>query len=327
MTKRSLIAAVNDAIAEEMERDPRVVLFGEDVETSLFGDTAGLSARFGTERVRNTPISETVMTGMAVGAAAVGYRPICHLMYGNFIYTGFDAIANQAAKLRYMTGGQLKLPLVYIASIGGGKSAAAQHSDTIYPVLMNLGGLKVVVPSNPADAKGLMKAAIRDDNPVVFLEVGGRSGRRVEMPEGEHLVDLGRAEIKRSGTDVTLVAIGSMVAHALAASEDLAQQGIEAEVVDPRSLVPLDKAAILGSVRKTGRLVVVDESRDACSAASYIASLVADEAFSALKGPVRRVTVPDVAIPYAPSLEKAVLPDAAAIVAAVSSLLPERSAA
>ncbi len=327
MARKSLIAAVNDAIREEMERDPRVILFGEDVETSLFGDTAGLSAVFGTERVRNTPICETLLTGMTVGAAASGYRPICHMMYGNFIYTGFDAIANQAAKLRYMTGGQITLPLVYIASIGGGKSAAAQHSDTVYPVLMNLGGIKVVVPSTPADAKGLLKAAIRDDNPVVFLEVGGRTGRAAEIPEGEHLVELGKADIKRKGKDVTLVAIGSMVAQATKASAQLAENGIDAEVVDPRSLVPLDKQTIIQSVKKTGYLVVADESRDACSAASYIASIVTDEAFSALKAPVRRVTVADVAIPYAPTLEKAVIPNADSIVAAVNSIMSERNAA
>ncbi len=327
MARKSLIAAVNEAIREEMERDPRVVLFGEDVETSLFGDTAGLSAVFGTKRVRNTPICETLLTGMAVGAAASGYRPICHMMYGNFIYTGFDAIANQAAKLRYMTGGQITLPLVYIASIGGGKSAAAQHSDTIYPVLMNLGGIKVVVPSTPADAKGLLISAIRDDNPVVFLEVGGRTGRAAEVPDGEHLVELGKADIKRYGKDVTLVAIGSMVAQAMKASAQLAESGIDAEVVDPRSLVPLDKETIIQSVKKTGYLVVADESRDACSAASYIASIVADEAFGALKASVRRVTVADVAIPYSPALEKAVIPDAGAIVAAVNSLKSGRSAA
>lgn len=327
MAKKRLINAVNDAIREEMERDPRVILFGEDVETSLFGDTIGLHAQFGDDRIRNTPISENVMTGMAVGAAAAGYRPICHLMYGNFIYTGFDAIANQASKLRYMTGGQVALPLVYIASIGGGKSAAAQHSDTMLPMLVNLGGVKVAVPSTPADAKGLMKASIRDDNPVIFLEIGGRSGRAADVPEGEHLVELGKADVKRLGTDLTIVAIGSMVGHALQAAERLAETGIEAELVDPRTLAPLDKQTILDSVEKTRCAIVVDESRDACSVASHIAAVIADEAFASLKAPVRRVTVPDVAIPYAPNLEKTVIPNADAIVETAVQLLKRRSAA
>lgn len=327
MAKKRLINAVNDALREEMERDPRVVLFGEDVETSLFGDTIGLHAQFGDKQIRNTPICENVMTGMAVGAAAAGYRPICHLMYGNFIYTGLDAIANQAAKLRYMTGGQVKLPLVYIASMGGGKSAAAQHSDTMHPMLMNLGGIKVVVPSNPADAKGLLKSAIRDDNPVVFLEIGGRNSKAAEIPDGEHLIELGKSDIKRVGSDITIVAIGSMVGHALKASQQLAESGIDAEIVDPRTLMPLDKEPILQSVRKTGHLVVADESRDTCSAAGYISSIVADEAFSSLKAPIRRVTVPDVAIPYSPTLEKSVIPDADSIFTTVTDLLSKRNAA
>ena len=178
MASKRMIQAINDALVEEMERDPRVILFGEDVKISLFGDTRGLHEHFGSDRMRNTPICETLMTGMAVGAAAAGYRAICHMMFGNFLYTGFDAIANQAAKLRYMTGGQITLPLVYMAVMGGGKSAAAQHSDSMHPMLMNLGGLKVVVPSSPADAKGLLKAAIRDDNPVVFLQPAAAAANR-----------------------------------------------------------------------------------------------------------------------------------------------------
>jgi pyruvate dehydrogenase E1 component beta subunit len=316
-----MIHAINDALVEELERDPRVILFGEDVEISLFGDTVGLHERFGPDRIRNTPICETLITGMAVGAAAAGYRPICHMMYGNFLYTGFDAIANQAAKLRYMTGGQITLPLVYMAVFGGGKSAAAQHSDSMHPMLMNLGGLKVVVPSSPADAKGLLKAAIRDDNPVVFLQAGGRGGEQGEVPDGDFVIPIGVAEIKRPGKDVTIVAIGSMVRHALRAADDLAKEGVEAEVVDPRTLHPLDEPAILQSVRKTGRLVVVDEARNTCGAASHIAAVVAECAFDALRAPIRRVTTPDVAIPYSPTLEKAVIPDKDAVIAAVRSVL------
>lgn len=321
MAKRRMIQAINEALAEEMARDPRVILFGEDVEISIMGDTRGLAARFGPDRVRNTPICETLMTGMAVGAAAAGYRPVCHMMYGNFLYTGMDAIANQAAKLRYMTGGQVTLPIVYMGVFGGGRSSAAQHSDALHPVLMNLGGIKVVLPASPADAKGLLKSAIRDDNPVVFLQAAGRGGEAGEVPEEEYTIPLGVAEVKRAGRDATIVAIGAMVRPALRAAEALAGEGIEAEVVDPRTLMPLDAETILASVRRTGRLVVVDEARDTCSAASHIVAVVAEAAWAALKAPPRRVTVPDVAIPYSPPLEKAILPDPERIAAAVRATL------
>jgi acetoin:2,6-dichlorophenolindophenol oxidoreductase subunit beta len=327
MAKKRLIQAINEALFEEMERDPRVILFGEDVKISLFGDTRGLAERFGEQRVRNTPISETAMTGMAVGAAAAGYRVVCHMMFANFLYTGFDAIANQAAKLRYMTAGQIRLPIVYMAVMGAGRSAAAQHSDVPYPMLMNLGGIKVVVPSTPSDAKGLLKAAIRDDNPVVFLQPARRGGEQGEVPDGDHVVGLGVADIKRAGRDVTVVAIGAMVRHALRAADQLEKQGISAEVIDPRTLFPLDEDAILVSVRKTGRLVVVDEARTTCSAASEIAALVAEKGFHSLKAPVRRVTVENVAIPYAPALEMAVLPDETTVAHAIAELMGDRSAA
>ena len=327
MAKKRLIQAINEALAEEMERDPRVILFGEDVSISLFGDTRGLAERFGSERVRDTPISETVMTGAAVGAAATGYRVVCHMMFANFLYTGFDAIANQAAKLRYMTAGQIRLPIVYMAVMGAGRSAAAQHSDVPYPALMNLGGVKVVVPSTPADAKGLLKAAIRDDNPVVFLQPARRGGEQGEVPDGDHVVALGSGDVKRSGTDITVVAIGAMVRHALRAADLLDKEGISVEVIDPRTLFPLDEELILASVRKTGRLVAVDEARTTCSAASEIAAIVAEKAFYSLKAPVRRVTVPNVAIPYAPSLEKLVLPDENTVAAAIRAVMQQRAAA
>jgi pyruvate/2-oxoglutarate/acetoin dehydrogenase E1 component len=323
MAKKRLIQAINEALHEEMARDERVILFGEDVKISLFGDTRGLAERFGPARVRNTPICETLMTGMAAGAAAAGYRVVCHMMFANFLYTGFDAIANQAAKLRYMTAGQIKLPVVYMAVMGAGRSAAAQHSDVPYPALMNLGGVKVAVPSTPADAKGLLKAAIRDDSPVVFLQPARRGGEQGEVPDGEHLVPLGAAEVKRPGSDVTVVAIGAMVRHALRAAEVLQAEGISVEVVDPRTLYPLDHGTILTSVRKTGRLVVIDEARTTCSAASEIAAVAAEQAFAALRSSVRRVTVPDIAIPYAPGLEKAALPDDAALARAVRKTMQE----
>jgi len=321
MARKRLIQAVNEALHEEMARDPRVILFGEDVKMSLFGDTRGLHDRFGPDRVRDTPISEVAMTGMAAGAAAAGYRVVCHMMFANFLYTGFDAIANQAAKLRYMTAGQIRLPVVYMAVMGAGRSSAAQHSDVPYPAFMNLGGVKVIVPSTPADAKGLLKSAIRGDDPVIFLQPARRGGEQGEVPDGEHLVPLGAADIRRPGSDVTVVAIGAMVRHALRAAELMQQEAVSVEVIDPRTLFPLDTAAILASVRKTGRLVVVDEARTTCSAASEIAALAVEHAFRALRAPVRRVTVPDVAIPYAPHLEKAVLPDEHHVMRAIREVL------
>jgi len=310
MTRRRYIQAINDALREEMERDPKVILFGEDVELAIFGDTRGLFERFGRERIRNTPICEATLTGMAVGAAASGYRVVLHLMFSNFVYTGFDAIANQMAKLRLMTGGQLELPITVIAGYGGGRSTVAQHSDTPYPVLMNLGGVNVLTPSTPADAKGLLKEAIRGRNPSFFLEASGRGGEIGEVPDGDVTIPFGRAAVVREGADVTVVAIGHMVKPALEAAASLEAHGIDVEVVDPRTLVPLDEDAILRSVAKTGRLALVDEARDRCSAASHIAAVVAERGFDSLRGPIRRVTVPNVAMPYAPDAERAVRPDA-----------------
>jgi len=320
VAKIRLIPAINEALIEEMERDPKVILFGEDVEISMFGDTVGLLERFGPERVRNTPICEASLTGMAVGAAAAGYRVVFHMMFANFIYTGFDAIANQMAKMRLMTGGQIKFPITIMAGYGGGRSTAAQHADTPYPPLMNLGGINVVVPSNAGDAKGLMKTAIRDDNPTFFLQPGGRGHERGEVPEGEHLVEFGKAAVRREGSDITLVTVGAMMKHTLKAADALAGQGINAEVIDCRTLVPLDTESIKASLSKTGRLVIVDEARDRCSAASHIAGVMADEAFHHLKAPIKRVTVPNVCMPYAPDAEKALLPDATKVEAAAKSL-------
>ena len=321
MAKKRLIPAINEALVEEMERDEKVILFGEDVEISMFGDTLGLLEKFGPDRVRNTPICEATLTGMAVGAAAAGYRVILHMMCSNFIYTGFDAIANQMAKIRLMTGGQITLPITVIAGYGGGRSTAAQHSDTPYPALMNLGGINVVVPSTPADAKGLMKTSIRNDNPVFYLEAGGRGGERGEVPDGEHLVPLGEAAIRREGNDITLVSVGAMMKPTFQAAQALEADGIDAEVIDCRTLVPLDTATIIESVKKTGRLAVVDEARDRCSAASHIAAVIADNAFSSLKAPIKRVTVPDICMPYAPNVEKPLLPNPESIQATASAVM------
>lgn len=321
MPKKRLIAAINEALFEEMERDPKVILFGEDVEISMFGDTKGLHARFGPDRVRNTPICENTLTGMSVGAAAAGYRVVLHMMFANFIYTGFDAIANQMAKLRLMTGGQIKLPITVIAGYGGGRSTAAQHSDTPYPALMNLGGINVALPATPYDAKGLLKTAIRGNNPTFYLEAGGRGGERGEVPDEDFTVPFGKAATRTEGDDVTLLGMGSMMKLALDAAKELAANGTSVEVIDCRTLVPLDEDTIIASMNKTGRLVIVDESRDRCSAASHIAAVVADKAFSALRAPIKRVTVPNVAMPYAPNLEQTVQPSVEQIVAAVNSIL------
>lgn len=322
MSRQRMIQAINEALREEMARDESIVLFGEDVRASIFGDTRGLHEAFGPQRVRDTPISETVMSGMAIGAAAAGARVICHFMFANFLYTGFDAIANQAAKLRYMTNGQVKLPVVFIASGSGGRSSAAQHSDSVHPLFMNLGGIFVATPSTPADAKGMLKAAIRGNNPVVFLVPGARGGTLGDVPDGDHIVEVGKANVRRVGNHITLIAIGSMVQPALQAAEKLSEEDVDVEVIDPRWLVPLDTDTILASVAKTGRVVVVDEARDSCSAASQIAAIVADKGFRDLRAPVRRVTVSDVAIPYSPALEKVVIPTAETIVSACRSTLP-----
>jgi pyruvate dehydrogenase E1 component beta subunit len=321
MAKKRYIQAINDALTEEMERDPKIILFGEDVEISMFGDTLGLLERFGWDRIRNTPICEQTLTGMAVGAAASGYRVVLHMMFSNFIYTGFDAIANQMAKLRLMTGGQLSLPITIMAGYGGGRSSAAQHSDSPHPLFMNLGGVNVVVPASPADAKGLLKTVLRGNNPSFFLEAGGRGAETAEVPDGDYTIPLGKISVLREGRDVTIVAVGTMVKHAIAAAGELQGRGVDPEIIDVRTLVPLDEDGIIASVRKTGRLVVVDEARDRCSAASHICAVVADREFEALKAPPRRVTVPNTAMPYAPVAERNVLPNPAKIAAAAAALV------
>ncbi len=313
MARKRYIHAINEALFEEMSRDPRVIVFGEDVELAIMGDTRGLVARFGRDRIRNTPICEATLTGMAVGAAAAGSRVVLHMMFSNFLYTGFDAIANQMAKLRLMTGGQAVMPITIIASYGAGGSNAAQHSDSGYPVLMNLGGVNVVLPATPADAKGLLKEAIRGNNPTFFMEAGGRGGEMGEVPDGDYTIPFGKAAVVRPGRDLTLVAIGSMVKPAVEAAKKLEAAGVDVELIDPRTLVPLDEDALVASVRKTGRVVIADEARDCCSAASQISAVLADKAFDHLKAPIKRVTVRNVCMPYAPNAEKHVLPNAESI--------------
>ena len=321
MPQKRFIHALQEALVEEMRRDSTVFVMGEDVKVSVFGVERGLFDEFGPERVRNTPIAEEVITGAALGAAANGMRPVADMMMGTFMYMGMEQLVNQAAKLHYMTGGQIKMPVVFLAAIGAPGGTAAQHSDSPYPMFMNLPGIKIASPSTPYDAKGLFKAAIRDNNPVLFLYHAALGGSRGEVPVEEYTIPFGVADIKREGSDVTLVAIGRMVQHSLKAAEILEKEGISAEVVDPRTLAPLDTETILQSVAKTGRLVVVDEAREPCSAASEISACVVQYGFNSLKAPIERVTTPNVPIPFSPPLEQAVVPGQERIVQAARRLV------
>ncbi len=321
MARTRLITAINDALREEMERDEKVILFGEDVEASIFGDTRDLIDVFGPRRVRNTPISENTLTGMTVGAAASGYRVVLHLMFGNFVYTGMDGIANQMAKARLMSGAQIDLPITVIASYGGGRANAAQHSDTPFSPVMSLGGIHVVAPSNPADAKGLLKSAIRCNDPVIFFEPGGRGGEIGEVPDEDYLTPIGEAAILREGKDITLIGMGSTMRMTIQAADKLDKEGVESTVVDVRTLAPLDEETLCRAASNTGRVVIVDESRDRCSAASQIAAILADRCFGDLRAPIKRVTTPDCALPYAPASEKYLLPNTEKVLAAANLVL------
>ena len=323
MRTANFVQAINEALREEMERDSTVFVMGEDVELGLMGATRGLVDQFGKERVRNTPLAECGFVGAAVGAAGSGMRPVVDMMMWNFAFVAMDQFVNQAAKMTYMFGGQAKLPIVYRGVTGALGASAAQHSDSPHAMFMNVPGLKVVIPSTPGDAKGLLKSAIRDDNPVLFFEYAALMGTDGPVPEDEHLIPLGVAEVKREGDDVTVVAIGPLVPQALAAAEELAEAGISIEVVDPRTLVPLDTDAIRTSVKKTGRLVVADEAPPTCGAAAEIATVVTedDTTFGSLKAPIRRVTRPHVPVPYSPPMESFVIPDKERIVAAVKQVM------
>ncbi len=312
------IVAINEAIHIEMERDDRVLFFGQNMantENEPFVDA------FGKDRVRVTPISETAEIGMAVGAALAGYRPVVELYMAEFMLVAMDQVVNEAPRFRYMSGGQVDVPLVLKAGYGFTAGWAGQHTGTIYGMFMGVPGLKVAVPSTAADAKGLMATAIRDDNPVVYFHHYLLTLEHGEVPEGEHVVPFGEAAIRRAGGDVTVVAIGAMVDIALAAAETLAGEGIQAEVIDPRTLAPLDTKTILESVEKTGRLVLVDQGTRHASAASVIAAEVAEHGFSSLKAPIRLVTALDATVPYSQPLEAFVMPDEDKVVAAVRQVL------
>ncbi len=317
--RSSYLNAIVDAQIEEMERDESVVLMGENLE--IYGDGRVMKS-FGDKRVWSTPISENSFTGMAVGAAMTGLRPIVALTIGSFMYLPSDQIINQAAKLHYMTGGQMRVPAVFRCSLYYNSSIAAQHSDRPYPMFMNTPGLKIIAPTTPTDMKGLLKSAIRDDDPVVVFEDSTLWTTKEDVPaDPEHLVPIGEADVKHAGSDVTVVAIAGCMKPALAAAKALGDEGISVEVIDPRTLVPLDTATIIQSVAKTGRLVVVDNAHRTCNAAAEIAAVVAEEAFGELRAPIRRLSTPDVHIPFSPALEKQLYPTKDVIISAVRSVL------
>jgi pyruvate dehydrogenase E1 component beta subunit len=314
--------AINEGLRLSMRNDPTVILMGEDVSGAPqsnvpeqqdpwggpLGVTKGLVQEFGRERIRDTPITESAFVGAGVGAAATGMRPVVELMFIGFMGVCLDQITNQAAKMRYMFGGKARIPLVIRTTIGAGYRAAAQHSDAMYSTFTHFPGLKVVAPATPADAKGLLMAAIQDDDPVIYCENKLLYDVRGPVPEGNYVVPLGVADVKRSGSDVTIVAISRMVSTALDAARQLEREGISAEVVDPRSLSPLDEDTIVESISRTGRLVVVDEDNPRCSVATDIASVAATRALEYLNAPVRLVTAPHTPVPFSPSLEDFYVP-------------------
>lgn len=337
MAKMTIAEALRQAIREEMQRDERVFCIGEDIGVEggfggAFTVTLGLSQEFGHERILDTPISEAAIAGIAVGSAVAGMRPIADVQYGDFLFNMMDQLANEAAKLRYMSGGTLSVPLVMRAPVGA-TARGAQHAQSLEAYFTHVPGLKVVCPATAYDAKGLLKSAVRDENPVLVFEhklLYGSKGPRSEkgavspvgeVPEEEYLVPIGKGIIRRPGKDVTIVANLLMLYRALAAAETLAQQGIEAEVIDPRSLVPLDKELIFSSLRKTGRLVIVEEDNLTNGWGAEVAALAADEVFAWLDAPIKRVAAPDVPPPFAPVLEREYVPGEARIVQAVLATL------
>ena len=327
MPELTIREAIARGLREALDADDRVFLMGEDIGAygGAYAVTRGFLEEYGPQRIKDTPISESVIVGSGIGAAMAGLRPIVELMTINFSLLAMDQIVNQMAKIHYMFGGQAPFPLVFRASTGGGRSAAAQHSQSPHPMFMNLAGLKLVMPATPYDAKGLMKSAIRDNNPVVFFEdqILAASPTKQEIPDEEYTVPIGIAEVKRHGSDVTVIAISKMVAQALAAAEELAGQGIDVEVVDPRTLVPMDVPALRASVQKTGRVVIVDEACLTCSAAAEISALITEDpaTFRALKAPPKRVCSPNVPIPYSPIMERFCLPDKDNVIQGIREVL------
>ncbi len=337
--KLTMAAAISEAISQELDRDPEVFVLGEDVGKygGIFGATGGLLAKHGKDRIIDTPISETAFIGTAIGAAAEGMRPIVELMFVDFFGVCMDMIYNHMAKNTYMAGGNIQLPVVLMTAIGGGYNDAAQHSQCLYGTFAHMPGLKVVVPSNAYDAKGLMTQAIRDNNPVMFMFHKGImglpwmayfEGSTNEVPEEAYTIPFGKANVVRAGTDITIVTLSQMVQKAVIAADQLAGLGISAEVIDLRTVVPLDRVAVLESVKKTGRLLVADEDYLSFGLSGEIAALIAENLDSvALKAPIKRLAVPDVPIPYSRPLEQFVIPQVDAIVKAVQRVMQARKPA
>lgn len=316
--------AIATAMMEEMQRDSNVILYGQNLAMT---ERDPMLRKFGKNRVRIAPISETAELGVAIGAAITGLRPIVELWMSEFMLVAFDQLINEAPRLRYMSGGQVKVPVVFKAGYGFAAGWAGQHSNCIYHAMMGIPGLKIALPSTPADAKGLMASAIRDDNPVVYLHHYMLTLDKGPVPDGEYVIPFGVADIKREGKDVTIVATGWMVKKSLAAAEILAKQGISAEVIDPRTLSPLDTNMIIKSVQKTGRLVLVDQAPRHSSAAAIIAAEIAEHGGNALKAPLKMVTALDTSIPFSEPLETFVLPSEEKIIAAVKAVVVKQAAA
>jgi pyruvate dehydrogenase E1 component beta subunit len=322
----SLAQAVNEALAEELRRDPTVFVVGEDVAEAgtPFKVLSGLVEEFGPERVLDSPISEAGITGIGLGAAMTGMRPVVDIMFGDFLTLVMDQLANQAAKVRYMSGGRLHAPLTVRTTLGATRRSAAQHSQSLHAWVAHVPGLKVALPSTPYDAKGLLKSAVRDDNPVVVFEDKMMFATKGPVPSDEYTIPLGVADVKREGEDVTLVATSSMVYVALEAAEQLAEEGISAEVVDPRTLVPLDRATLVASARKTGRAIVIDEGHRSYGASAELAAVIAEGAFYELDAPVARAAAMDVPIPFSPVLEDETVPTAESVAELAKTLVGRR---
>ncbi|CAH0157056.1 Acetoin:2,6-dichlorophenolindophenol oxidoreductase subunit beta [Peribacillus sp. Bi96] len=337
--KISMSQAINEAMALAMRKDENVILMGEDVAGGaevdhlqddeawggVLGVTKGLVQEFGRDRILDTPIAEAGYMGAAMAAASTGLRPIAELMFNDFIGSCLDEVLNQGAKFRYMFGGKAQVPVTIRTMHGAGFRAAAQHSQSLYALFTSIPGLKVVVPSSPYDAKGLLLSAIEDNDPVIFFEDKTLYNMVGEVPEGYYTIPIGKAEIKRKGSDLTIVAIGKQVHTAMEAAQKLTGKGIEVEIVDPRSLSPLDEETILSSVAKTNRLIVMDEANPRCSMATDIAALVADKGFDTLDAPIKRITAPHTPVPFSPPLEDIYLPTSEKVIQVVSELLGEPS--
>ena len=314
--------AINEALAEEMRRDPKVFILGEDVAEAgtPFKVLSGLVKEFGKERVVDSPISEAAITGLCVGAAMTGMRPVVDIMFGDFVTLTMDQMVNQAAKIHYMSGGKLKVPMVMRTTLGATRRSAAQHSQSLHAWFSHIPGLKVAMPSTPYDAKGLLKTAIRDDNPVIFFEDKMMYQLKGQVPEGEYTIPFGLADIKRAGSDVTIVATSSMVQVSLAAAETLEGLGISAEIVDVRTTVPLDKKTLIESAKKTSRAIVVDEGYERYGVTAEIASVIAEGAFYYLDAPVKRIGAMDVPVPFSPVLEDQTVPTPQSVVEMAKTL-------